>query len=75
MNFEVQQHSDLIDTSITTLKDELGNHWTLVATAQGEDILTNPAGQIIPLCYGMNELDELELAVQNAMEQIRTGGL
>lgn len=75
MDFEVQQHTDLIDTSITTLKDELGNYWTLVATAQGEDVLTNPAGQIVPLSYGMNELGELEQAVQDAMEQIRAGGL
>lgn len=39
------------DVSITTVKDGLGEQWTLIATAEGEDVLVLPNGVHIELLH------------------------
>lgn len=67
MQFTVVNQHDFNETTIHTLADELGNHWTHVSTAHGEDAITNPAGMIIELQYGGQTVDELEDAIQRAL--------
>lgn len=68
MKFTVygQIDDDQSHLTITTLRDEFDNYWTLVATAAGTDRLCSPQGTVIELSYGPTP-DELEQAVTDAL--------
>lgn len=65
-SFRVTEQHDLQDTSIMLLIDIRDEHWTLVSTAQGEDLLIDPRGRTSRLDYGLNE-GPIETAVTQAL--------